>query len=100
MNVEAAQQEMLPPLEEEEELVLQDLQGNQHFTAPPPRYTEASLIKTLEENGIGRPSTYAPTIGTVLSRRYVEREGRQLDRQELDRRPAPKKPDPEGERHG
>ena len=82
---EKTQQGMLPPLEEQEELVLQNLQGNQHFTAPPPRYTEASLIKTLEENGIGRPSTYAPTIGTVLSRRYVEREGRQLKPTELGR---------------
>ncbi len=82
---EKAQQGMLPPLEEQEELVLQNLQGSQHFTAPPPRYTEASLIKTLEENGIGRPSTYAPTIGTVLSRRYVEREGRQLKPTELGR---------------
>ena len=82
---EKAQQGMLPPLEAQEELVLQNIQGNQHFTAPPPRYTEASLIKTLEENGIGRPSTYAPTIGTVLSRRYVEREGRQLKPTELGR---------------
>ena len=53
--------------------------GHQHFTQPPARYNEASLIKTLEENGIGRPSTYAPTISTILDRHYVEREtGNQL----------------------
>jgi len=50
----------------------------QHFTQPPPRYTEASLVKTLEENGIGRPSTYAPTISTLQARGYVVREGRKL----------------------
>ena len=49
--------------------------GNQHFTQPPARFTEASLIKTLEENGIGRPSTYAATITTITSREYVTREG-------------------------
>ena len=68
----------LPPLEEGMSLVLRDLKGNQHFTQPPPRYTEATLIKTLEENGIGRPSTYAPTIGTILAREYVERDGKAL----------------------
>lgn len=50
----------------------------QHFTKPPPRYSEASLIKTLEENGIGRPSTYAPTIETIIARGYIVREGRAL----------------------
>ncbi len=68
----------LPPLEEGNVLTLRELKGNQHFTQPPPRYTEATLIKTLEENGIGRPSTYAPTIGTILAREYVEREGKAL----------------------
>ncbi len=68
----------LPPLEEGMPLVLRDLKGNQHFTQPPPRYTEATLIKTLEENGIGRPSTYAPTISTILAREYVERDGKAL----------------------
>ena len=68
----------LPPLNEGDVLVLRDLKGNQHFTQPPPRYTEATLIKTLEENGIGRPSTYAPTISTILAREYVEREGKAL----------------------
>ena len=55
-----------------------DVSANQHFTLPPPRYTEASLIKTLEENGIGRPSTYAPTISTIIDRRYVEKLQKQL----------------------
>ena len=68
----------LPPLEVGSPLRVKSLAGNQHFTQPPPRYTEASLIKTLEENGIGRPSTYAPTITTILARDYVEREGKAL----------------------
>lgn len=71
-------EKMLPELAEGDILELVSLDGNQHFTQPPPRFTEASLIKTLEENGIGRPSTYAPTITTIISRQYVEREGRQL----------------------
>ena len=57
---------------------LNDLEKNQHFTQPPARYTEASIIKALEENGIGRPSTYAPTITTVIQRGYVERESKSL----------------------
>lgn len=68
----------LPPLEENDILKVKALEGNQHFTQPPSRYTEATLIKTLEENGIGRPSTYAPTISTITSRMYVERDGKQL----------------------
>lgn len=68
----------LPPLEQGDVLKVKALDGNQHFTQPPSRYTEATLIKTLEENGIGRPSTYAPTISTILSRMYVERDGKQL----------------------
>lgn len=69
---------MLPPLEKGDLCKIKTLEGNQHFTQPPARYTEASLIKTMEENGIGRPSTYAPTISTITSRLYVEREGKQL----------------------
>ena len=68
----------LPPLNNGDKLVLRDLQGSQHFTQPPARYTEATLIKALEENGIGRPSTYAPTIGTILTREYIERDGKSL----------------------
>ncbi len=69
----------LPKLENGEKLKAVEVTGNQHFTQPPARYNEASLIKALEENGIGRPSTYAPTISTILDRHYVEREaGNQL----------------------
>lgn len=63
---------MLPPLEEGDRLALKDIIPAQHFTEPPPRYTEASLVKTLEEYGIGRPSTYASIISTLLNREYVE----------------------------
>jgi DNA topoisomerase-1 len=69
---------MLPELKAEDKLKLKSISGNQHFTQPPPRFTEASLIKALEENGIGRPSTYAPTITTITARQYVEHEGKQL----------------------
>ena len=70
---------MLPKLDKDEKLTPNEVLGHQHFTQPPARYNEASLIKTLEENGIGRPSTYAPTISTILDRHYVEREtGNQL----------------------
>jgi DNA topoisomerase-1 len=62
----------LPPLDEGEGLDLQQLLPIQHFTEPPPRYTEASLVKELERLGIGRPSTYAPTISTVIDREYIE----------------------------
>jgi DNA topoisomerase-1 len=62
---------ILPPLEEGEEVKLLDLLCNQHFTEPPPRYSEASLIKALEEHGIGRPSTYASIISTLQNREYV-----------------------------
>ncbi len=68
----------LPEMEKGDLLKLKSLESSQHFTQPPPRFTEASLIKTLEENGIGRPSTYAPTITTILSRGYVEREAKAL----------------------
>ena len=69
---------MLPLLAIDDILKVVSLDGNQHFTQPPPRFTEATLIKALEENGIGRPSTYAPTITTILARMYVERDGKQL----------------------
>lgn len=68
----------LPVINEGDKLKLKSILGNQHFTQPPARYTEASLIKALEENGIGRPSTYAPTITTIIQRLYVERDGKQL----------------------
>jgi len=68
----------LPEMEVGGVLAANDIAANQHFTQPPARYTEATLIKMLEENGIGRPSTYAPTISTVLARGYVERNGKNL----------------------
>lgn len=73
----------LPALEKGEPLDLKKLDALQHFTKPPARYTDASLIKTLEELGIGRPSTYAPTIGTIVDRNYVERQGGALVPTEL-----------------
>lgn len=68
----------LTGIEKGESLTLIKLDGNQHFTQPPPRYSEASLVKAFEETGIGRPSTYVPTITTILARNYVERDGKQL----------------------
>ena len=68
----------LPPLEEGQVLKLRELKSEQKFTQPPPRYTEATLIKALEENGIGRPSTYAPIITTIIDRGYVERDAKKL----------------------
>lgn len=81
LDSEEAQEGILPELKEKEVLKLKSTDGiksTQHFTQPPARFTEASLIKVLEENGIGRPSTYAPTITTILSRNYVERDAKQL----------------------
>jgi DNA topoisomerase-1 len=68
----------LPDLKEGDELAILDLIPDQHFTQAPPRYSDASLVKTLEEHGIGRPSTYAPTISTLNNRGYVYREKRRL----------------------
>jgi DNA topoisomerase I len=73
----------LPQLDEREPLNLLRLVPEQHFTQPPPRYTEATLVKALEEQGIGRPSTYAPTIATLLARNYVALEERKLTPTEL-----------------
>ena len=68
----------LPPLEQGQTLPLEKLHADQKFTQPPPLYTEATLIHALEENGIGRPSTYAPIITTIVDRGYVERDGKKL----------------------
>lgn len=68
----------LPAFSKGEVLTLEELQTDQHFTEPPPRFTEASLIKALEEHGIGRPSTYAPTIDTIQQRKYIEIEQRRI----------------------
>ncbi len=73
----------LPPLEKDMPLKVKEMVPNQHFTQPPARYTEASLIKAMEEYGIGRPSTYAATISTITSRGYVKREGKTLFPTEL-----------------
>jgi len=74
---------VLPPLEEKEAVRLARLVPRQHFTQPPPRYSEATLIKTLEENGIGRPSTYAPILETIVSRGYVVKKQKQFIPTEL-----------------
>lgn len=66
------------PLTEDSKLTVEELEPKQHFTQPPAHYTEASLVKTLEELGIGRPSTYSPTISTILARRYITKENKNL----------------------
>lgn len=82
-NFTEREDKILPSLDEGENLQIQEYDPQQHFTSPPPRYTEASLVKTLEELGIGRPSTYAPTITTILNREYVEKDGASLVPTEL-----------------
>ena len=77
-GAEESDDRLLPPLREGERLPLCELLAEQHFTEPPPRYTEASLVKTLEEYGIGRPSTYASIISTLLAREYVELDNRRF----------------------
>ena len=74
---------LLKELGPDSELQLLEFEDKQHFTQPPAHYTEATLVKTLEELGIGRPSTYAPTISTIIARRYVAKEGRNLYLTEL-----------------
>lgn len=74
---------LLPEVHDKERLTLTEFLPEQHFTKPPPRYTEASLIRALEENGIGRPSTYAPTLNTIIERGYVIREKGRLAPTEL-----------------
>ena len=82
-NEEKEEFAKIPELKEDQELINEKLESKQSFTEPPPRYTEASLVKALEEKGIGRPSTYSPTITTILARRYVEKEQKQLHPTEL-----------------
>ena len=82
-NGEEEKESELPPLEKDMPLRIKEMLPNQHFTQPPARYTEASLIKAMEEYGIGRPSTYAATISTITSRGYVNREGKTLFPTEL-----------------
>jgi DNA topoisomerase-1 len=77
-NAVEEQDRVLPPLEEGDRLTLKDIASEQHFTEPPPRYSEATLVKALEEFGIGRPSTYASIISTLRNREYVEMENRRF----------------------
>ncbi len=77
-ETEAAGKKPLPNLEEGQAVTPAKLEKEQHFTNPPPRYTEATLIRAMEEKGIGRPSTYAPTISTITAREYVVKEGKYL----------------------
>lgn len=80
---EKDEEKLLPELSEGESVEARSLTPKQHFTQPPPRYTDATLVKTLEEKGIGRPSTYAPIVETVIKRGYVVRENKQLYPTEL-----------------
>ena len=77
-NEEDSENTTIPELEKNQEVVNKKIETKQSFTEPPPRYTEASLVKALEEKGIGRPSTYSPTITTILERRYIEKNQKQL----------------------
>jgi DNA topoisomerase I len=77
-NDEKQKKATLPGLKEGDAIDVSEYMPEQHFTSPPPRYNDASLVKFLEESGIGRPSTYAPTINTLIKRYYVTRSGRQL----------------------
>lgn len=78
-------QTQMPPLKQGDKIVIKEVSIKQFFTQPPSRYTEASLVRTLEEKGIGRPSTYAPTITTIIARGYVTREKKRLFPTELGR---------------
>lgn len=69
---------MIKNIDENTRLSLKDYEEKQHFTQPPAHFTEAALVKSLEEQGIGRPSTYAPTISTIIARRYVVKENKNL----------------------
>lgn len=80
---EEADKGMLPEIKADEKLKMREITPKQHFTTPPPRYTEASLIKELEENGVGRPSTYATILSTIIKRGYVQRKSKQLIPTEL-----------------
>lgn len=82
-NEEEEKDTQLPELIEKEELKTEKIDTKQSFTEPPPRYTEASLVKSLEEKDIGRPSTYSPIITTILERRYIEKDRKQLVPTEL-----------------
>ncbi len=82
-ETQEAAETTLPAFKEGDPVLLEGVESEQHFTQPPARFTEASLVKTLEEKGIGRPSTYAPTITTIIARGYVMRESKRLYPTEL-----------------
>ena len=82
-DVKEEKEKALPALTKETKVTLEEIEKNQHFTQPPARFTEASLVKELEDKGIGRPSTYAPTISTIISRGYIARSKKQLMPTEL-----------------
>ncbi len=82
-DAQVEQETGMPRLMEGQEAVLMAVDSEQRFTQPPPRYTEASLVRALEEKGIGRPSTYAPTITTIMTRGYISRENKRLHPTEL-----------------
>ena len=81
--VDDGDESAIPEIKEGDSVKLKELNGNQHFTQPPSHYTEASLIKTLEETGVGRPSTYASIVSTIIKREYVKRDGKLLKATEL-----------------
>ena len=81
--VDDGDESAIPEIKEGDNVKLKELKGNQHFTQPPAHYTEASLIKTLEETGVGRPSTYASIVSTIIKREYVKRDGKLLKATEL-----------------
>ncbi|MBO4297917.1 MAG: type I DNA topoisomerase [Clostridia bacterium] len=82
-DAQAEENDGMPVLTEGGAASLEDVESNQRFTQPPPRYTEASLVRALEDKGIGRPSTYAPTITTIMTRGYISRENKRLHPTEL-----------------
>lgn len=77
------EENIFPKLEKNESLKIKDIEGEQHFTEPAPKYTEASLVKAMEKLGIGRPSTYAPTISTIITRQYIIKDGKKLQPAEM-----------------
>ncbi len=83
VEMEALGEQLLPVVQKGDVVTLNQVEPKQHFTQPPPRYTEASLVKEMEKLGIGRPSTYAPTIGTIIERGYVKKEENKFIPQEV-----------------
>lgn len=84
-DAEESSESMLPKIDEGDQVLLKDSKPEQKYTKPPTKFSEASLVKAMEEKGIGRPATYSPTVNTLLSRSYVERDGKYLKSTELGR---------------